>query len=593
MILRDPHEMLCKAIDPLRRPAWLWVLLCGVLCARFPVFGAASVQVDPFASGHILEIVINLPAPEWERMRKQARDPMLEFGKERFDRPSERPYTWFEGEVVLDGVRYAKVGVRKRGYFGSNSNDRPAFNIDLDRYDKKSRFGGLNRLKLHNNQQDPSQIRQALSYQLFAAAGVPAPRCSFARVKVNGQDLGVYSHIDRIDDDFLDRHFGNHEGKLYEAALSDFRPGWIQTFQRKNGKESGGKQELEAVAQALQSDDATLIQRLERVLDVDAYINFWAVESLINHWDGFAGNQNNAFVYLDAKTKRLRFIPWGADGTFGGSHLFTPFQPPASVLAVSFLPRRLYNHPVTQERYRRRMKDLLATVWNESKLLAEVDRMEKLLRGSVTMPEQLVSGSLAEVRGFIAQRRSAIEAELAQPAQAWNYTLRRSVSTEDVAKVKVTFSTSWSTNVFRPPAASDNAKVELDFYGRHYSGTFAELRSGPSMDNPLNAGILLTGSFPGVSVPIHLAISLPRGGFQSGSTHELKFWETSAVLMAGHFQQPDFRMLAFSNAGTLRLEKAGMTEGTAVTGELASAFSMLPWEDFDLKALKPVTMEKR
>ena len=545
----------------------------------------------PFAPDQILDINITLPAAEWERMRTQARDPELEFSKARLERPAERPYTWFKGEVTIDGVRFAKVGVRKRGYFGSSDEERPALNIDLAHFKEKNQFAGVTRFKLHNNNQDPSQVKQALAYQVFTSAGVPAPRCNFARVGINGHDLGIYSHIDRIDDEFLDRHFGNHEGNLYEAALSDFRPGWIETFQKKNENGQTGRAELATVVEALQGNDVELLERLERVLDVDAFITFWAVESLINHWDGFAGHQNNAFVYHDPKSGKLRFIPWGPDSTFGDHHLFAPFQPPASVLAVSYLTRRLYNHPVTQERYRRRMKELLATVWDERKLLAEADRMESLLRGRVSLPEPVVKGSLAKVRAFIANRRSIIEAELIQPAQPWNYTQRRSISFEDVAKAKVSFSTTWTTNLFRPPNKSSTSQVALDFYGRHYSGTFIELRAGPDMRNPRDVGIILTCTFPGVAVPVHFAINTPAKLFQNGM-QQFKSNETGVTLMAGHFEQEDFRLLGFSSTGTLSLKQTGMTEGAAVTGEFEGNLGMIPWEDVDLKTLKSVPAEK-
>ncbi|MSU61251.1 MAG: hypothetical protein EXS31_02460 [Pedosphaera sp.] len=547
---------------------------------------------DSFAPDHVLDISIILPEAEFEKMRNQSRDPALEFSKTRLEHAAERPYTWFQSEVTIDGARFAKVGVRKRGFFGSTSQERPALNIDLAHYKKKNQFAGEMRFKLHNNNQDASQIKQALSYQVFAAAGVPSPRCNFARVKINGHDLGVYSHIDRIDDEFLDRHFGSHGGSLYEAAISDFRPGWIETFQKKNENGQNGKAELTAVVEALQSTDAELLERLDKVLDMDAFMSFWAVESLINHWDGFAGHQNNAFVYHDPKTKKLRFIPWGPDSTFGDHHLFVPFQPPASVLAVSYLTRRLYNHPVTQERYRRRMKELLATAWDEKKLLAEVDRMENLLRGKMLVPEPMVKMSLAGVRKFITNRRSVIEAELAQPAQPWNFTLRRSISIEDVAKSKVSFSATWSTNFFRPPDKSSMAQVELDFYGRHYSGTFTELRAGPDMRTPGNASVILTGIFPGVSVPIHLAISTPSKLFQSG-TQKFTPGETGVTMLAGHFEQEDFRILGFSSTGNLSLKQTGMTEGAAVAGEFEGNFAFLPWEDVDLKALKSVSAEKK
>jgi len=219
--------------------------------------------------------------------------------------------------------------------------------------------------------------------------------------------------------------------------------------------------------------------------------------------------------------------------------------------------------------------------------------MEGLLRGSITIPPPIVQRSLAEVRGFIAKRRSAIEAELAQPAQPWNFTLRRSVTTENIGRAKASFATTWTTNFFGPRADKGTAQVELDLYGRHYSGTFTELMAGPDMRNPRNVGIVLSGTFPGVSVPIHLAISTPSPLFKENTSQELKTWETGATLLAGHFEQEDFRIMGFSSTGTLRLNQTGKKEGASVTGEIEGKIAFLPWEDVDLKDLKPVPAAKK
>ncbi len=37
-----------------------------------------------------------------------------------------------------------------------------------------------------------------MAYKLFNDAGVQAPRCSFAKVTVNGEYLGLYSNVESI-----------------------------------------------------------------------------------------------------------------------------------------------------------------------------------------------------------------------------------------------------------------------------------------------------------------------------------------------------------------------------------------------------------
>jgi hypothetical protein len=336
----------------------------------------------------------------------------------------------------------------------------------------------------------------------------------------------------------------------------------------------------------LQGDDAQLPERLGRLIDLDSFINFWAMEVLINHWDGFSGDLNNTFVYHDPKTDKLRFIPWGADSTFGLHHVFVPFEPPASVWAVSFLTRRLYNHPVTQQKYRARLQELLTKVWNEKGLLAEVERMEKLTQGLSKVPAYQSGPELAQVKGFIADRRNLVESELKKPAEQWNYPMRRELYSTVVGKITAEFDTAWVPSVFAPAPAGAKARVKLDFYGRQLAGDFTEVKAMPDMSNPRNAAIVLSGSFEGVETPIVIWVSTSTNLFQKGTALKASESNNVMVLLAGQGGQPDFRILGSWESGPIQLDEVEMKEGSKIQGSIQAEISTIPWEDFDLTKLK-------
>ncbi len=582
-ILRDAGLVLASTTTRLCL-ALVSAMISSILLHAAP---ATSPSADPFDPARVLEVRITMPPADWDKLRFQVRDGKAEFSKERLEHPVPKPYSWFKADVVIDGVPVANVGVRKRGFYGSRHSDRPALNLDLAHYEKGQSWRGLSEFKLHNNKQDLAQVRQSLSYQVFTAAGVAAPRCRLAHVTVNGMDLGIYSQVEAIDDAFLTRQFGNKNGNLYEAAISDFRPGWMATFERKNNKASPSRADLEAVTKALQHDDDRLLDQLEKVIDVDAFIRFWAVESLINHWDGFAGDQNNSFIYHDPATDKLRFIAWGADDTFSHRNLFVPFQPPASVLAVGVLPRRLYNHYLTREKYRQCLRELLATVWNEQKLLAEVSRMEKLFEGRATIPAPLVAMGLGQLRAFIQGRRADIEAELQQPAKRWEFPMRKEVYFTTLGKVSATFSGTWATNAMSPRAPQGRGRVEIEYYGRRYAGDLIDVKAGPSRDNLAEVMILATALVPGVEVPITIWSVIGQDDFRIGRSLEITGRETQLSLIGGNPIGDDFRVLAWmGSGGTIQLDAAEAREGAKISGKLEGALTLMPWDDFDLKVLR-------
>jgi spore coat protein H len=104
-------------------------------------------------------------------------------------------YAYVEAKVTIDGVTFPRVGIRKKGFIGSLSRTRPSLKIKLDFIDEEGNIDGLNNLTFNNNQQDVSQMSQFIGYSLFNAAGSPAPRSALAKVRVNGRNLGVYSHV--------------------------------------------------------------------------------------------------------------------------------------------------------------------------------------------------------------------------------------------------------------------------------------------------------------------------------------------------------------------------------------------------------------
>ena len=77
--------------------------------------------------------------------------------------------------MTVDGRLLPNVAVRKKGFFGSLSETRPSLKVKFDEYVGGQQLNSLDRLTLNNNLQDPSELKQCLTYFLMRKAGVPAP----------------------------------------------------------------------------------------------------------------------------------------------------------------------------------------------------------------------------------------------------------------------------------------------------------------------------------------------------------------------------------------------------------------------------------
>lgn len=393
------------------------------------------------------EIVIDLAPADWDLLRRETKSRHVAFlGADCRTHPVVSPYSWYLGEVRIDGDLIPMVGLRKKGHLGSQSTLRPSIKLDFDRAVAGRRYHGLDRLALNNNKQDASLARTCVAYQVFAAAGLPAPRCTHAHVTVDGEDLGVYTLSEEVEGDFLARRFADPSGNLYEGTASDFRPEFIGGFERENNASSPSRADLDAVLTALTtatSDDA-LVAALDGLVDLDEFFRFWAAETLVWHRDGYTGNANNFFLYADpGDGGRFHFLPWGADATLSPDNRATV---PDSVMAFGALANRLYAIPAQRDRYYAALDELLATAWDPPALIARVDAIGAAADTVLSPAAAAARATAADaVKTTITGRAAAIAAARAGGPPAWTDPMRSLPCRIAVGTARATFSTTWGT----------------------------------------------------------------------------------------------------------------------------------------------------
>ena len=424
-------------------------------------------------------------------------------------------------------------------------------------------------LTLNNAQQDRAFIRQAIAYRLFAAAGLAAPRCNFARVRVNHHDLGLYVHVEFINKQFLRRHYVDPRGNLYEGVLSDFRPCWINTFETKTNRRTNNRADLWGLAAALATSDSSVLTEVAARVDLDQFLSYWAMEVLLKHGDGYAAFNNNFYLYHDPVTDRFQFLPWGIDRALRPQQ-GTGQQRPASVYAAGLLARRLYLLPQAQASYINRLQVLLNSVWDEKVIIQEIDRIEALITpiadptGSAGLKKEI-----AEVREFVIGRRQAIIAELAAGPPAWNEPLPEPPCLQVVGKLSAAFSTLWDTSAANPFISG--------------SGALAIVADGiPMQLGQVGANCGLRLSAPGgpwcvLNVVSQMAADIfavvvchvHQSCFASGQVLQSDGSNVFGNLFMADTTKNSVSLLATFGIGSVTLANAGMQPSSAVGGTIS------------------------
>ena len=444
-----------------------------------------------FDDENLLDVAIYLNPTDWEELRTMSRQLNFLDEKARMLEPVEI-FEYYPGDVYINGVFFDNVGIRKKGFFGSMDPNRPSLKIKFNKYKKGESLAGLKLLTLNNNKQDPSQLNQYLAYRIFRDIGVPASRCGFARVFVNGDYLGVYSNVESVDRSFVQRHFGTEKGNLYEGALSDFFPNWAGNFETKISVKENKKRDIHRLSSALLSDDSKLLETLEQALEIDQFLSFWAAEVLLGHWDGYTGNRNNFFIFRPHNDGRFTFIPWGADQLAARKNpAFWDFTPPKSIWAGSAVTHRLYAHPDGQKLYRQRFRELLENHWDEAGLIADLRHRQNLLKPHLTIPIEEHEKAFQKLITFIQNRRDEVAEELDGPAPVWPRPAVEPPLVKEIGEVKIHFdakvlskSPLENAPIFENPDRDSNAGYKMRLDGKDIvflnTAAFAHIHQGGS-----------------------------------------------------------------------------------------------------------------
>lgn len=135
---------------------------------------------------------------------------------------------------------------------------------------------------------------------------------------------GVYVNLEAPKKRFAENAFGTDKGSLYEIGyLDDLVPDRLSKGYLAYQGFSDQFTDRKDLLRAAQEIKDNKLGGAKKVIDLDAFIRFYAMEVLTINFDGYNQNQNNTFMYntVDAKADpqvdngdiNFQFIPCGID----------------------------------------------------------------------------------------------------------------------------------------------------------------------------------------------------------------------------------------------------------------------------------------
>jgi spore coat protein H len=213
----------------------------------------------------------------------------------------------------------------------AGQNGKVPFRLDFGRDDGSSAdrtFHGFRRLTFSSNFADESQLREVLAAEVLRDRGVPAARGAFYRVFVDAGEgatyWGLYTMIeDPSDGAMLDAQLGGRTANLYkpDGPAANWTRFDAASFEKRTNERGADFSDVIAAIDALHADMSDRDRwraRLERAFDVELFLRWLALNTIIENWDAYGAMAHNYYLYGDpARGGRLRWIPWDHNMAFG------------------------------------------------------------------------------------------------------------------------------------------------------------------------------------------------------------------------------------------------------------------------------------
>jgi spore coat protein H len=224
---------------------------------------------------------------------------------------------------VADGD-YRAVGVIKARGHSTREADQMSYAIKLAK--DAAPWQGHRTVLLNKHPYDLTRMRNKLAFDLLAyLPELAAPKTRFVHLTVDGQDLGLFTQVEKLDKDFLKAHGLDAAGHLYKAEAFEFyrypealkaegagfdKAAFESVLEIEGAKDH---QPLLAMLDALNAEVQPIDSVLATHFDRRNLVTWLAVNVLLGNQDTTSQN----FVLYRPTNGRWHFLPWDYDGALG------------------------------------------------------------------------------------------------------------------------------------------------------------------------------------------------------------------------------------------------------------------------------------
>ncbi len=245
---------------------------------------------------------------------------------------------------------------------------------------------GKKEFNLSSQVYDQTMIRNTLTSHLYKQLGFDVFESRHVFVRINHKDEGLYPMIERVDEDF----FASRNIPVYQLYKLGFDSQFTFTqlnnprfnFEKKIPDDENYSVLYDFIHAIDTSNAEKLTTSLGKFLDIDEYIRYHAITSLINNIDAFT---NNLYIYKKYPDAPFKLIPWDFDKSF--DHRATD-----KLVGNNDIIRKLFKNKETFEKYKQEIHFQLDHYFNERNMFRIIDSTASVIESAYNMDPYLGKG---------------------------------------------------------------------------------------------------------------------------------------------------------------------------------------------------------
>ena len=233
--------------------------------------------------------------------------------------------------MTIDDEVFRQVGIRAKGNNSLRLTSeyeltRYSLKVEFDHYLPQGNYHGLDKLSLDASFQDNSYLKTVLAFDMMRFMGVPTPLCSYAWVRVNGEDWGLFLAVEECEEAFASRNFGWDHGVLYQPDYRSLNDENADVALRYIDEQPSSYPNIfdHAKTPMVHSDQRRLIESLRQLsqgevttaVHTDEVLRYFVVQVFVMNWDSYLGHTGHNYILYEEEG-RLWMLPWDYNLAFG------------------------------------------------------------------------------------------------------------------------------------------------------------------------------------------------------------------------------------------------------------------------------------